>query len=355
MTLRLGRTWVVLAMLAALIVTGFADTYHLSAENSWQNVADSPESEYLLAVSKIKQQLLTGTKSDVIDALEQLKSDFPDMTGDEIEAYLEAEKLYAKAKWHKAATVYKKFIDTWPDSVLRPAAMERVYSIATAYLQGQKRRYILVLNLSAFDTGAELMLDIAEKAGTAPIALRALTTLAENQEREERFIEAFDTWQMIADGWETGQIRKTAILRMAKAKHASYDGTQYDATALEEARWLFEDYKTNPYTNDAEQQEADKTIALITEQLAYKEYETGIYYERTENPDVANKYYQKILRDSPDSKAARMAQARMAPDAVSPIRMTARRRVVDGATQFLDSWFFMEPLFKPKDKKETQE
>ncbi|MHC5095692.1 MAG: hypothetical protein ACYSOU_06250 [Planctomycetota bacterium] len=60
MGLKVKRIWMVLAMLSILIGVGTAETYHLSGENSWENAADTPEGEYLLAVSKIKQQLLTG-------------------------------------------------------------------------------------------------------------------------------------------------------------------------------------------------------------------------------------------------------------------------------------------------------
>ena len=129
MDLRLRRIWVVFAV--AAVLSGFvqAETYHLGNDNSWKNAADTPDGEYLLAVSKIKRQLVAGTQADVVEALETLKSDFPEIAGAEIDSYLEAEKLYADIKWYKAATVYKRFLDAWPESVLRPAAMERVYSI----------------------------------------------------------------------------------------------------------------------------------------------------------------------------------------------------------------------------------
>ncbi|MDH4202364.1 MAG: tetratricopeptide repeat protein [Phycisphaerae bacterium] len=344
----LRRTWIFLAMLATLVAAGSAETYRLSDEKGWQNVAEDPESEYLLAVSKIKQQLLTGTNADVVDALESLKKDFPEMAGTEIDAYLEAEKLYADAKWYKAATAYKKFIDAWPDSILQPAALERLYSIATAYLQGQKRVFIKILKLPAFDTGVDLMNDVADRAGNGPLALRALTTLAESQEQKKKFLDAFATWQQIADQWPTGNARQTATLRMARALHASYDGAQYDEALIEKARAYFQDYNTR-YPEDAARLGVPETIDLIHEQLAYKQYETGFYYERTGKPDVAKQYYQKVLKDSPDSKAATMAQARMAPDAVSPIKMTTRRRVVNGTTVFLDNWFGLEPLFNGRE------
>jgi len=346
------RIWFVLAMLATVVAASSAETYRLSHQKGWQNVAQDPESQYLLEISKIKQQLLTGTNADVVGALESLKNDFPEMAGTEINAYIQAEKLYADAKWYKAATAYKKFIDTWPESVLEPAAMERLYSIATAYLQGQKRVFIKILKLPAFDTGVELMHDVADRAGNGPMGLRALTTLAESQEKKKLFLDAFNTWQQIADQWPTGKTRQTATLRMAQALHASYDGIQYDDSLIKKARAYFQDYN-NQYPEDAARLGVPDTINLINEQLAYKQYETGFYYERTGKSDEANQYYKKVLDEWPNSNAASMAQARMTPDAVPPVNMTTRRRVINGTTVFLDNWFGLQPLFGPKDKGEV--
>jgi tetratricopeptide (TPR) repeat protein len=239
--------------------------------------------------------------------------------------------------------------------------MERIYSIAVAYLQGEKLWYhkairfitLGLVNPTAFDTGVDLMYDVADRAGNGPLGLRALTTLAESQEKKEKFLDAFDTWSRIADQWPTGKTRQNATLRMAQALHASYDGTPYDAVAIERARSYFEDYN-NQY-EDAAQRGIPETINLITEQLAYKEYETGFYYERTGSMDAANQYYQKVIIGWPDSKAAKMAQARLSPDAVSPIKMNNRRRVVNGTTRFLDSWFWLEPLFRPQENGQSEE
>jgi outer membrane protein assembly factor BamD (BamD/ComL family) len=351
MTYRVRQSWILLIVVSLFTPVGYADTYYLSDENTWQSAADTPEGEYLLELAKIKQQLMTGTKSNVVKALSQLKKDFPEMAGSEVQSYLDAEKLYAKGKLYKAATKYRDFADAWPDSILQSAALERLYSVGTAYLQGQKRVFIMIIRLPAFDTGVELVRDVAERSGNAPIALRSLTTLAENQERKEMFMDAYYTWQEIADGWPTGQTRQKAVLRMAQALHASYDGAPYDASVLESARSYFQDYAVQ-YPEDAERLGVNETIALITEQIAYKEYQTGFYYERTGRLEAAHQSYRKVMAQWPTSKAAMMAQARLAPDPVPAVKMTLRRRAVKGTTRFLDTWFGIEPLLRSKDKQE---
>jgi outer membrane protein assembly factor BamD (BamD/ComL family) len=328
----------------AILLAGFlhAETWHLD-EQGWQSVAGSPEGEYLLATSKIKQQLLSGTGKEVLEALEQLKADFPELTGGEIDGYIKAEKLYAKGDWYKAATLYTRFMDTWPDSVLQPAAMERVYAIGTAFLQGQKRAFLKVLKLPAFDDGVDLMMKLADRAGNAPIALRALTTLAENQERRNKMLDAYHTWSEIADRWPTGETGRNALLRMAQSLHAAYSGPQYDASVLHSAESYYEDFVSR-YPEAAQDLEIRQTLDLITQQIAYKQYSMGFYYERTGKRQAAEMYYNKVITDWPDSKASQMAQARLSPDAPPAIKKTVRRRAVNTAGRFLDSWFGIQKL-----------
>jgi outer membrane protein assembly factor BamD (BamD/ComL family) len=46
----------------------------------------------------------------------------------------------------------------------------------------------------------------------------------------------------------------------------------------------------------------------ITEQLAYKEYATGQYYQRTGNIQSANLYYNMVVTNWPESAAAKGAK-----------------------------------------------
>lgn len=340
----IDRTLAVLGIIAVFAGgIAAAETYHLGAEGDWQNVAGTPEGEYLLAISKIKQQLNSGNHKEVMQALEQLKADFPDLAGSHIDAFIAAEKLYADGKLGKAAAKYKQFQDTYPDSALYPVAMERLYAIGVAFLQGQKRTFLKVLKLPAFDDGVNLMWDIADRAGNSPIALQALTTLAENQERREQYFDAYQTWAEVATRWPTGKTGRQALLRMAQELHASYTGPAYDAGALASARSYYEDFIAR-YPAIAEEMNVAAELELIQEQLAYKQYETGFYYERTGKPDVANMYYQKVLAEWPNSKAAIMASNRLHPKAPPAVPRTKRRKLFEIGNAFLDSWFGIEKL-----------
>lgn len=336
-----------------LAATAAAETWHLDPQEGWRNVADLPEGEYLLAVSKLKQQLASGDSGDVVAVLESLKKDYPNLAGGDLDAFIKAEKIYAKRNLGKAGKLYKVFLDTWPDSPFQPVVMERYFSIGAAFLQGQKRIFLGVLRLPAFDDGVSIMRVIADKAGNSPIALRALQVTAENQERRKKFIDAYHTWAEISVRWPTGAEGRDALLRMARALHASYDGADYDASVLGGARSYFEDF-IQRYPQIAEELKLAETLTLITEQLAYKHYEVGQYYERSGNLDTAHTYYQRVMAEWPETSAAQMAAVRLGPDPSPAVKPTVRRKLFDVSGKFMDNWFGLKLLWPSNKPTETQ-
>ena len=119
-----------------------AQTWLLDPLQGWRDVADLPEGQYLMAVSDIRQQLAGGRRADVVAALKSLQTDYPDRAGGDLDAFIAAEKIYAKGDLGKAGKRYKEFLDIWPDSPLQPAAMERYFSIGAAFVLGQKRIFL---------------------------------------------------------------------------------------------------------------------------------------------------------------------------------------------------------------------
>ena len=319
-----------------------AETLRLNPEGQWQNLANDPQGQYILAMSDVKQKLSSGDKGEALKALKKLKTDFQDMAGPDLDAYIEAETLYAKRNWSKATKKLQAFVKAWPESPFYASANERLFSIGTAFLQGQKRQVLWVLWLPAFDEGVNIMRDIADRAGTGPMGLRALTVLAETYEKKNRYPEAYEVWSEVSDKWPTGEIGEKALLRMAQCLHAAYKGPYYDASWLVSAKAYYEDYR-NRYPNKAAQSKTDETIGLIVEQQAYKNYNIAQYYDKTDHPLAANLYYQYVLDSWPNSRSARMTEQAQQEGYRHP--KTVRRRVFNAGNKFLDSGFGIGLLF----------
>jgi outer membrane protein assembly factor BamD (BamD/ComL family) len=285
-----------------------AETWRLGEEGQWKAV--SVEDKYLLAVAEIKKLVNTGQTKAAGQAIDKLKKDFPEIAGPDLDAFMKAEMLYSEGKFTKAARAYDKFLAGFPKSEFYEVALDRQFAIATAFLGGQKKRVLGVFEMSTYDEGIKIMEKISDRAGDAPIGINAAVAVAEHYEKRGKLAEAYHKWSEISSRWPSGQIGKDALLNMARCKHTAYKGPKYNASDLISAKSYYENFKLR-YPEDAKKIDADKILKQIYEQLAYKEFNTGKYYQQTGDEQSANLYYQMVVDNWPGSAAADMARAAM--------------------------------------------
>jgi len=318
-------------------------TWQLQPDGTWKTLGDDPQSRYVLAVAEVKTLISTGKVAEAQAALAKLKADYPGLAGPDLDAFAAAEQFYARRKWDSAIRKYDDFLDKHPDSWLFESALERQYSVATAFLNGEKRRVLRVIRLSAYEEGATIMQKIADRAGDAPIARRSLITLARSYEQRDKYLDAYEIWSDIASRWPTGQMGQTALLEMAQSLHSAYKGPLYDHSPLASAASYYTNYKLR-YPEDGKAREIDKQIDMITEQTAYKQYSLGRYYYRTGDHEAARYYFRYVADTWPGSTAARMAGAWLKMEPQQMVEQARRDRkpvhkAVDVTGRFLDKWF----------------
>jgi outer membrane protein assembly factor BamD (BamD/ComL family) len=324
-----------------------AETYHLKEGKDWQKLSKASDGGYVIAVWNIKQLISKGKDKEAARALEELKAEFPALVGDDLDALIEAELLFAKDKFVKASLKYAEFLDSFPDSKFFESAMERQFLIADAFIKGQKRQVLFILNLHAYEEADRIMHDIADRSGDAPIAKRSLITLAKGYQERKNYIEAYDVWSEISSRWPTGDLGRDALLQMAQSLHAAYRGPKYDSSSLISARTYYVKFKDR-YPLQVNGYDINEKIRLIDEQFAYKELEVAKYYTRAELPVAANLYYQYTAEKWPETTAAKMAREALAQirsgEPVEAVKKPLERGVFDAACGILDSWYGLSML-----------
>jgi len=281
------------------------ETFRLDKGGQLKALETQGQDKYLLAVCQVKKLIEAGRAKAAGKAVEQLKKDFPEIAGKDLDAFFEAEMLFCRGKFVKAARSYDKFLDKFPESELFTAALDRQFAIATAFLAGRKVPVLKFFKIRAYTQGQKIMERITDRAGDAPIAVTAAVAAAESLEKRAKFAEAYHKWSQISTQWPGGQTGKEALLAMARCKHASYRGPKYDASGLISAKSYYEDFNLR-YPNEAQQLQIHKKLEQINEQLAYKEFSIGRYYERTGSAVPANLYYQMVKENWPQTVAARL-------------------------------------------------
>lgn len=299
-----------------------ADTWRLQPADAnqggeqneqWKPTSSEGQDKFLLTVAEIKTLVNTGQTEAVRKEYDQLKKDFPEVAGPDLDAFIEAELLFCKGKFTKAVRAYDKLLDEFPKSQLAEAAMSRQFEIATAFLTGQKKTTLGVFRLSMYPEGVKLMEKISTRAGIdAQIGLRAALAIAKSYEKRQKYNEAYLQWWEVSQQWEAGRVGEDTIEAMARCKYSVYNKRKegrrhlYDGSCLITAKSYYNKLELL-YPEDAQKIGVDEICKDIDEQLAYKQLSIAQYYQKTGNVQAADLYYDMVIKDWSQTNAAEMA------------------------------------------------
>jgi outer membrane protein assembly factor BamD len=288
-----------------------AQTFRLT-EDGLQAVEPNAGERCLLDVANVKNLLNEHKTQKAAGAIEKLKADWPQIAGSDIDAFFEAELLYCKGKFIKAVRAYDGLLDKFPESELYQTALQRQFRIGQAFLAGRKFTVLRIFRIRGYEQGRKIMDKITDRAGDTEIALKAALAVAQSLEKRKKFGDAYQKWSQISATWPQTDTARTALLAMARCKHATYRGPKYDASGLVSAKTYYENFNDR-YPQQAKDLQIDKKLEMIDEQLAYKQLIIGRYYKRTGNITSANLYFQMVLDESADTSVAQMAQSELGP------------------------------------------
>jgi len=291
-----------------------AGTWRLDEGKDWEALYAEGGDEFLLAVAEIKELVNTGQTKAARKAFAALKEDFPEIAGPDLDLFIKAEMYFCKGKLAKTIRTHNKLLTEHPKSRFRRAALERQFSIATAFLSGKKKFVLVFIKMKRYAEGIKIMDKITERAGIdTPIGVNAAVAVAENYQTRKKYNDAYLKWWEVSLQYQAGQIGRDALLGMAQCKRAVYnlhpepERPFYDASCLSTAKSCYEKFKLL-YIKDAEEIGVDEILNEINEQLGYKQYIIGRYYLKVGNKQASNLYYNMVVSDWPGTKAADLAK-----------------------------------------------
>lgn len=308
------RLTVLLTLLCTAVMA--KDTWRLKDGGALAAVSASPREQYGLQIAKLKDLVRTGRSDAVVDLLAELKEEFPQYVGPDLDLFVEGEVQFWKDRYPRAMKKYEKLLKDYPGSEFAEAVMERQFQMAKAYLGGRKKTVLGFIKISGRAEGIELMERISDRSGLDDpnsIGLRAAVTVAEHYEAREKYLEAYLKWSEIASYWETGPIGKRALLRMAEDNLLAYNQARperrplLDASKLVSAKTYFEKYALL-YPSEAKRHKIPEKLTQIDELMAHKQLTIGRYYQRVGKTDAANLYFDMVVQNWPQTEAAELAK-----------------------------------------------
>jgi len=314
--------YVALAIGIALSVChpAIAKTWRLKGGQKWESVSADPEEQYLHAIAELKELVQAGEAKAAKELAAQLRAEFPDRVGPDIDLFVAGELHYWRDRYGKALVKYEKLLKDYPSSQFAQLAQEREYEIAQAYLAGRKKTILGFIKISGYAEGVELMEKISDRAGLDEpngVGVNAAIAVAEHYERTEQYLEAYLKWSEIASYWDTGPVGKRAVYRMAEDNLAAYSQhpegrrDKFDASKLTTAKTYYEKFLAL-YRQEALADDVPEKIKQIDEMMAYKQFRIGQYYRRIGEHRAANLYFDMVIQDWPKTEAAEMAKQALA-------------------------------------------
>lgn len=297
-----------------------AETWRLKSDQTWESTAAGPDEQYLHAIAEIKKLVQEGQARAARDIVKQLKEEFPDRVGPDLDLFVAGELRYWSNRYGKALVKYEKLLKNYPGSEFADVAMQREYDTAQAYLQGRKKTILGFIKISGYAEGIGIMEKISDRAGIDEpngVGLNAAIAVAGHYERTEQYLEGYLKWSEVASYWETGPIGKRAMYRMAEDNFAAYNvpdpakRPRFDASKLTTAKTYYEKFLAL-YPDDAKKEDVPAKIKVIDEEMACKQFTIGQYYRRVGKHQAAYLYFDMVIQTWPKTEAAEMARQAIA-------------------------------------------
>jgi tetratricopeptide (TPR) repeat protein len=305
-------------LMFAIIPSAFSfsqeKTWRLEENQNWDVVQIDSRTKFLSDISDAQKTVDEDKTKAARKEFAVIKANYSDFSGPDLDLFIKAELLLSQKKLSKAARSYDNMLVKYPESTLSDLAIIRESRIGMAFLNGRKKMALGFVPISGSEEGIGILEKMIDHAGyVKQISVDASIAIAKNYEKRKKFNDAYLKWYEIYSlANKNDTINKDALLGMAKAKLAVYDRNKvsrrpfYDASCLRTAKTYFEMFQSS-YPQEAENLNIGETLNTITEQLAQKELNTGLYYQRTGNKESANLYFDMVISDWPKSKSAEIA------------------------------------------------
>ena len=314
--LKYKKQLVMLSILGFLsgISTTYANTWQLEENQNWDLITTENQGKFLTAIAEAQKIVNKNQTKAAKKAFEKLQEDFPDFSGPDLDLFIKAELFLSDRKFTTAARTFDKLLKKYPESKLRDVSIRRLFEIGKIYLDGQKKVLLGFIKISGYAEGIRILEKVTDYTGIdSQIGTEAAIAVAKNYEKRKKFDEAYLKWWEIYSQWQNGSIGRDALLGMAQAKYDIYNKNPeqkrsfYDASCLRSARSYYERFKLL-FPDDAKAIGVDGIIKEINEELAYKEFVTGRYYQQTGSLQSANLYYNMVATNWPDTKGGQEAR-----------------------------------------------
>ena len=184
-------------------------------------------------------------------------------------------------------------------------ALERELDIGTRYLHGLKRKWLWMRLTDSEDIGEELLVRIQERLPGSRMAETAALALADYYYQKADLKIAADAYEVFARNFPRSPHATLARERRIYANIARFQGPNYDASGLTDARVLIEEFSRDDPAGARRAGLSDALLARLDESGAQQFLEKARWYFRRGDTVSARYILQRLVETHPQTVAAR--------------------------------------------------
>lgn len=214
---------------------------------------------------------------------------------------------------NKYAALYpfEDLLNNYPTSDLFLSTLEREYTLADAFLNGYKRKFLGLRILPEQDDALTLLDRIQDRQRGSAVAERAGLRVADYYYNDGKFPEAIDAYSDFLKRYPYSQYVRKAEIRRTEASLGNFHGILFDFTPLYDARERLATI-TEAYPQSAEELQAKAIDDRIYQLEGQKELEIARYYYRAGKKYASAWYYKRVIANWPDTTMADTARKELA-------------------------------------------
>lgn len=245
------------------------------------------------------------------------------------DSQLEQDALFYKAEcefftdnYPEATESYDRLLEKYPNTPHLDKVIRRQFDIARYWDQyaQYKPHWPMTPNLldnsqPLFDTVGRAMKtyeNIRLNDPTGPLADDAVMATANSMFLRGRYSDADHHYELIRQEYPHSEHQYEAHILGLQCKLQKYQGPEYDASPLDEAKKIVKQLKLQ-FGNELDTAERERLAEIegrLNYQLALRDYSMAQHYDNTEYYGSAKYYYAKLMREFPGTPLAETAQAR---------------------------------------------
>lgn len=249
------------------------------------------------------------TKKVIADAKQWIKANKKNPLMPQV-LLLQGDAEVARGNKYKALYPYEDLLNNYPTTDLYIPTLQREFTIAQAFLQGYKRKFLGLRILPVQDDAVELLDRIQDRQRGSPLAERAGILVADYFYNQGKFKEAVDAYNDFLRRYPYSQYVRKAEIRRAESSLGNFRGVLFDFTPLYDARERLTAV-AQAYPQTSEELQVRAIDDRIYQLEGAKELEIARYYWRAGRKHASAYYYKRVIANWPDTLHAQAAKAEL--------------------------------------------